>query len=290
VTVYRVRQTTLVTLTHTFTVDETPTDATGPVTVTVARLDGTTVTSGTATHGAAGSGTYTFDLPAQPAPDILTVRWTGTVAGASVTVTDAAEIVGGFIYETADLRNRYKLDATKYPAQLLAERRIQVEQDIEAIIGHALVPRFARVRVDGSSRDAMLVSNERGPLLYLRSIRAASIAGTALVGSDLTGLITSDSGVVYRPSYTTWPLGRRNTILEVEYGLDYPPEPVRAVAMEHARNILGQVTSHIPDRAISYTIQDGGVYRLAVPAADTTGVPAIDSVLHRYRKAPGGFA
>lgn len=295
-TVTRVQATFGATLTHTFTVGETPTDAAGAVTVTVRRLDGTTVSTGPATLTAPDSGTYTYALPGQADPDILVATWAGTIAGSAVSVRDAVEIVGGFLFEPAELRARFTplADQVKYPPATIAARRLEAEVDCERIAGHAFVPRFARVACDGTGGDLLIVPGQvvggDGPLLLLRRVRACSINGTALAGADLTSLVPLEGGIIYRPSGATWPTGRRNVIVEVEYGDDYPPEPVKTAAMARCRSLIGEPNSTIADRAVSFTVQDGGVYRLSLPTAATTGVPTIDSVLQRFRIESGGFA
>src|SRR6266542_4321437 len=99
----RVLRTTQVVLSHTFYVDETATSATGSVTYSIKRLDGTVVTSGTAA-GPITTGVYTVTVPAQATLDVLTVDWTGVVAFATVTARDIVEFVGGFIFGLAEVR------------------------------------------------------------------------------------------------------------------------------------------------------------------------------------------
>lgn len=278
----RVRQATQVTLTHTFLVGEVATDATGSVTVTVKRLDGTAVTSGAAGH--AGIGQYTFTLPAQPLLDALTVDWAGTVAGNPLTDRDIVEVVGGFLFGIAEARNKPPALSTQvYPDAGLEAERVGVEQECEIICGQAFVPRFARIALSSRGTDALLL-----PVANVRAVRAVTVAGTAWSAPDVAALVPEDSGVLYRPGCVPWPAGR--VILEVEHGWDYPPEGIRTAAMLRLRSSLGQFSSQVPQRAISFTVQDGGVYRLSTPSRDRTGVPDVDGPYARYTLDMGGFA
>src|SRR5215207_8266692 len=92
----RVLRTAKQTLTHIFSVDEAATDLAGACTVTLKRLDGTVVETTTAAHP--GVGTYTYSPPAQANLDMLTLDWSGTLAGAAITIRDYVEIVGGFLF------------------------------------------------------------------------------------------------------------------------------------------------------------------------------------------------
>jgi hypothetical protein len=275
----RVLVTTQVTLTHVFFVDETPTDAAGSVTVDLKRLDGTVVDTDTAVHPGP-PGQYTYLLPAQADLDSLTLDWSGTVGGAPVIVRDYVEIVGGFLFSIGDARTQLNLDANTYDTALLAAKRTEIEQEFEAICRQAFVPRFHREVVSG--RD-----NAQLPTAWplLRAVRAVSVNGVALAGTDLTGLGFSDHGVIKRPGGALWPDGLRNIIPEYEHGWDYPPGEVSSAGILRLRARLSQTSSAIPDRAISFTVAEGGVYRLSTPSRQRTGQPDVDGVLERYTRA-----
>lgn len=283
--VIRVLVTTQVTLSRTFVVDEVPTDAAGDVTVTVKRLDGTTVDSATATHPG-DPGLYRYVLPAQSTVDVLTVDWSGTVGGSAVTVRDVVEVVGGFLFGLSEARAEHASSLTpqRYSTATLAAKRIWVEQECERICGRAMVPRFARLALDGSGRDALVT-----PHLLLRTVRAVTVDGTAWTAGQLANVVPTDSGVIYLTS-GTWPAGRRNIVVEVEHGEDVPPLEVAEAALTRFRSAVTAGKSNIPDRALSYTVMQGGVYRLATPAADRTGIPTVDAAYHGNRIDPGGFA
>lgn len=278
-TLVRVLRTAQVVVSHTFQVDETPTDATGSVTYTVNRLDGTVVASGTAGHPGP-PGVYQATVPAQASVDVLTLSWTGTVGGAAVTATDTVEVVGGFLFGLAEARAMPPaLDATRYPTATLARKRIAVEQEAEEICGQAFVPRFARAVVDGTG-----ASSVRLPHVGVRALRAVSVSGSVV---SLSGLYFTASGVL---SGRSWTYGSRNVVVEYEHGWDQPPEDLKDAAMLRLRSRLSMGDSGVPQRALSFSVADGGVYRLSTPSAKRTGIPDVDGVYERYSIDPGGFA
>lgn len=284
----RVLRTASVVLTHVFYVDETPTDATGTVTYAVKRLDGSAVSSGNAT-GPSPTGTYTFTVPAQASVDILTVDWAGTVAGSAITARDIVEIVGGYLFGLAEARAMPPvLDSIKYPTAKLAQKRIGVETECEEICGQAFVPRFSRVTytLDAQSRGTTLVTQLTLPHILVRTLRSVTVAG---ISQSLTGLTVSSSGVLRG---LTWAGVYTGTVIVVEYehGRDYPPEDLKDAAMLRLRSRLSQGDSGVPQRALSFSVADGGVYRLSTPAANRTGIPDVDGVYERYTLDRGGFA
>lgn len=287
----RVLQTSQVTLTHTFYVDETPTDAAGSVTVTVTRLDGTAV-GAPATATSLGSGVYTFVKPGYIDLDTHLVEWSGTVGGAALKVHDIVEIVGGFYFGLAEVRAmRPPLDPTVYTTAELAAKRIEVEQEVDRITHSSFVPRFARVVLSGNGTDRI-----RTPDMDLRAIRAIKTAwlhgGTfhiwtpteiSYVGAHQGGVLIRDIGLI-------WPTGTQNVIVEYEYGQDYPPEDLRSAAKKRLRSLLSSATASIPDRTLSYTTPDGASYRLTTPSKEKTGIPDVDAAYERACVDAGGFA
>lgn len=278
----RILVTTEVTLTHTFYVDEVPTDLGGACTVTLKRLDGTTVTSGSATHPGP-AGVYTFPVPEQAAVDMLTMDWSGTLAGATVSVRDYVEIVGGFLFGLAEARAKHPsiANTTAYPSSLLAAKRTEVEQEAELICRRAFVPRFARLILSGNDTDRLPL-----PIGFteLRAVRAASINGTALAGADLTGLQGTDYGVIKRPGGAIWTSGTNNIIVEIEHGLDYPPADLAEAAILRLRSRIAYTLSGIPDRALSFQVAEGGTFRLSTPSKQRTGLPDVDGVYEKHTR------
>jgi hypothetical protein len=276
----RILVTTEVTLTHTFYVDEVPTDLAAACTVTLKRLDGTTVASGSATHPGP-AGVYTFPVPEQATVDLLTMDWSGTLAGAIVTVRDYVEVVGGFLFGLAEARQKHPslANTATYPSSLLASKRIEVEQECETICRRAFVPRFARETLSGNDTDRLPASHSE-----LRTVRAASIAGVALTGTALTGLGVTDYGVIKRPGGAIWPAGTGNIVVEYEHGWGYPPADLSEATILRLRSRIAYTLSGIPDRAISFAVAEGGTFRLSMPSKQQTGVPDVDGVYEKYTR------
>jgi hypothetical protein len=274
----RMLVTSKVTVTHVFKADEVPTDAAGSVTATVQRLDGTSVATGTATHGAAGSGAYSWDVT-RAVLDSLTLDFTGSVGGSTVTARDYVEVVGGFLFDLGDARSDLGIPATVTSAKL-AQKRIEVEQECERICRRAFVPRFAREVLSGNGTERLALKNTE-----IRTIRSVTINGTAVTGADLAAINYSDSGVLTRPDGVLWPAGVKNIVVEVEHGWDYPPEDLRDAAMLRLRSMLPRARSGIPDRATSFVNDNGATYRLSLPTRDTTGIPDVDGTYLKYARA-----
>jgi hypothetical protein len=274
----RMIATTKVTLSHTFYADEVPTDAAGAVTATVKRLDGTDAGSGTATHTT--TGTYTRDITGASL-DTFTVDWSGSVGGSNVVVRDFVELVGGFFFGTGEYRDEFKPAAT-WTATKLAQKRTEVEIECERICRRAFVPRFKRYLLDGSGDNDLVV-----PDMFLRTVRAASVADgpagpfVALTSTQLAALAALDSGIITRTD-DVWPAGRRNVIVEIEHGMDYPPEDIRSSSKLRLRSILPRPSSGIPDRTLSYTTETGSTYRISLPTAEKTGIPDVDGTYEAY--------
>lgn len=273
----RVLQTTKVTMTHTFVVDETPTDAAGDVTWITKRLDGTTVDSGTADHPGP-DGKYTLPLQAAAAPDAWTLDWTGTFGGAPVTVRDIVDIVGGYMFGIAEARSAHMTlrNTNLFPTAKLVDQRTRVEMEAEGIAGRAFVPRFTRVALAGNGTCEIAA-----PHLPIRAVRAVSVWGTPFTEDQLANVYAGDAGVLYYPGGWAHGRGSRNIVVEYEYGLDSPPFYVRDAGITRLRQLLSENTSAIPSNATSWTTQDGGVFRLTTAGVRSTGYADIDAAYLR---------
>jgi hypothetical protein len=272
----RVQTTHKATLTHQFIVGETLTDA-APVTANVRRLDGTLIAGSPFATTHPSTGTYSFDLPASAQVDFYNVEWLGTLAGVAVTETDQVEIVGGFMCTLARMRSVHAglKSTTTWSTADLEAARTRAEQEAERVAGHAFVPRFARYALDGNGKSVLAV-----PDIYLRAVRAVIINGTALDAPSVAALTAKASGVIYRPGY--WPCGQANIIVEYEHGMAFTPGDVEDAFLTRLPSKLALGKSAIPDRAISYTIQEGGVYRLGVAGPRSTGIPETDAAYRGY--------
>jgi hypothetical protein len=274
----RMMVTSKVTVTHVFKADEVPTDAAGSVTATVQRLDGSAVASGTATHGAAGSGAYSWDVT-RAVLDSLTLDFSGSVGGSTVTARDYVEVVGGFLFDLGDVRTEQGISSTIWPAAKLAQKRNQVEQECERICRRAFVPRFEREVLSGNDSERLGLKRSE-----IRAIRAVTVAGTVWTAPQIAELGFTDSGVLFRPSGVAWPLGHRNIIVEYEHGWDAPPEDIIDAAKLRLQSLLPRAKSGIPSRATSFVNDNGATYRLSLPTKDTTGIPDVDGAYQKWQR------
>jgi hypothetical protein len=281
----RILRTAAVTVTHTFYIDGAATDATGNVTATLRRLDGTLVNTATATHPGP-PGVYTYPVPASAVLDTQRLEWSGTFGGVTVvSPPDYIEHVGGFLFGIAEARaaHRYLADVNRYPDTLLTAKRIEVENEFENICGQAFVPRYKRYALHGRGYEQLGT-----PDSMLRTVRSVSVGGVAFAQADLDAIACLDQGVLRRPTGAIWPAGYRNVLVEYEHGWDYPPPEIAEAGILRLRSRLSMTSTDIPDRAISFTPTEGGTYRLSTPSRDRIGIPEIDGVLQRpfYTRRP----
>lgn len=297
--VTRVLRTAAATLSHTFYVGETTVDSDGDVQVSVVDANGAAVTSGTATS--AGSGRYTFALPAQSQLALLAVSWTATIGGAQVVETDHVEVVGGFYWSLVEARASEEefADTSKYPAEDMETFRFEVEAECERITQRAWVPRYRRVVLDGTGTTDLLLPDGADELAggvtlrgvrTVRSVRVAPRPGAAfaeLTAGELAACVVTPDGMLRRVDGRAWAEGVANVIVEYEYGSDAPPPDLRRATLLRLRSRANMHRSGVPDRAISFTVAEGGTYRLSTPSAERTGIPEVDGVYQRYSRGGG---
>lgn len=289
----RIAQTAAATLSHTFEIGETPTDSTTTVTVAVTDANGAAVSSGNASSAGVGTGKYNYTLPAQAALNMLTVAWTGTIAGAAVTETDQCEVAGGFFFRLSEARasDTALADPTVYLTADLDLARLETEVECELICDQAFIPRYRRLVLGGDGSTDIVIHDAN-----LRTIRAARIspgpnqAFLALTTAQLGALQLIGDRVLRRTDNAEWTFGTANVIIEYEYGRDRPPTDLRRAALTRLRTRLNITRSGIPDRATSFTVAEGGVFRLDMPGPYKTGLPEVDAVYARYslRSGAGG--
>lgn len=298
-TLTRIAKNSAGTLSHTFLVDETATDATGSVTYAVVDAAGASVASGTASSGGVGTGTYSFTLAAQSALKALTVTWSATIAGSATTVTTYAEVVGGFFFSLKQGRDSDAslADTSVYPTADLTAARLEVEVECENICDLAFVPRYARVVLDGSGTDELLLQHPDRTyrsVAEVRTIRSVTMASsvdgtfTAFTAAELADLAVNADGTITRTGGQAFTEGRRNVIVEYEYGLDSPPSDLVREAKIRLRTVLNSNKSGVPDRASSFTMVDGGTFRLDMPGPHKTGIPTVDAAYGRYSRRTTG--
>jgi hypothetical protein len=284
----RVLRTASAVLTRSVYVDEVLTDASAGMTVTARRLDGTAVSTGAAAHP--GLGIYTYTLPGRSTVDLLDVEWVGSVGGATVTLIDRVEIVGGFLFGLAEARasDASLSDPVRYTSAMLASKRIEVEQECERICGWAFVPRFDRITASGTGTSFLTLPVQR--LRTLRALSTRTQPGTTTVVTPFTDIAVEPGGRIVRYDGGIFPAGTSNIVIEIEHGWDQPPEDLKDKAMYRLRSLLNLTRSGVPDRVSSYSTPDGAVYRVTLPSRGTTGIPEVDAVYARREAPPIGFA
>lgn len=295
-TLTRIQRNTAGTISHTFEVDETPLDSSTTVTYAVVDATGTAVVDGNATQ--AGAGTYAAVLAGQAALKACTVTWTGTIAGAVTVQTTFVEIVGGHFFSLAQGRasDDSLADTDRYPLADLAAARLEVEAECEHICDRAMVPRYARVVLDGSGTDELLLRHPGpdrsvGDVRTVRSVRMADSPDgtfTAFTAGELADLAVAPDGTLRRTGGDAFTEGRANVVVEYEYGLDQPPVDLVRQALVRFRSTLNINKSGVPDRASSFTLADGGTFRLDMPGPFKTGVPTVDAAYGRYSRRSTG--
>jgi hypothetical protein len=299
-TVTRVERGRTATLEHTFLVGETPTNSSTAVTYTVVDANGTAVTSGTASTG--GTGRYTFTLPAQSLLAHLTVTWSATIAGQPVVESDLVEVVGGFYFTLVEARASEPtfVDTAKYPSADLEVSRLEVEVECERICQRAFVPRYRRVVLDGTGTPDLVLPDGGDELVAgivlrgVRTVRSAKVAPragqpyVALTAGQLAALAITADGTLTRTDGGVWTEGRSNVVLEYEFGSDAPPADLKRMSLVRLRSRANIHRSGVPDRAISFTVAEGGTYRLSTPSAERTGIPEVDGTYARYSRGGDG--
>lgn len=244
----------------------------GPVTVTVKKLDGTVVQSSSASN--TGTGIYTYGLNASAVVDTWTVDWSGLFAGATVVQRDYVEHVGGFLFGLREVINRQGISTDRYSMEDIAQFRIYVEQTCEQICRRAFVTRHAYEVIPGTNTTFLRTANTD-----LKTLRAAKIGSTVLTSPELAAVQLRPYGSLVRAAI--WPTGLDVTV-EYEHGWTTPPEPIRQAAMIHLKSVLTEPRMAVPLQATSYTTADAS-YRLVVPDQESTGIPVVDGVYQKYR-------
>jgi hypothetical protein len=289
-TLTRVLRTSKATLSKVIYLDETATAASGSVTVTITRLDGTTVESGTAT-GPSASNVYTWTFGGRDILDELIVTWSGTFGGDAVVLDqDRIEVVGGFFFGIAEARaiDSTFSNTTKWPESALIEARTQTESEAELICGQAFVPRYAREVLSGRWRTTMPLSNT-----MIRNVRSVTVAGSAFSGTQVANIGFDDAGAIsvssLWPPSQEWRGGARNIVIEYEHGWDRPPVDIVRAAKRRFASILLQNNNPLPDRTERVTTTELGTVTLASPSYDKTGIPEVDAAYGRYPCPRPGF-
>jgi hypothetical protein len=195
------------------------------------------------------------------------------------------EVAGGVFFSVPYIRaaDAQLADTTEFPTPVLVAARLETEIECEDICGRAFVPRYWRETLDGSGTSDIMLG--KPDIRTIRSVAMSSRAGLPLVSftaAELAALAVTSDGMLRRTDIAFWTEGVRNVVLEEEYGLDGPPQPLREAALVRLRALANKHRSMVPDRASSFTSVDGGTYRLTLPKRRSTGIPDVDAVYARY--------
>lgn len=250
------------------------------VAVTVTRADGTVLYTDAATTDN-DDGTYSLAVTDADLAtlDLLVATWK---VSSIIRATTAHEIVGGFYFTRADVDvAEAGRAATDLDHMTL---RAEVEAEAERITGVSFVPRYMRCILPPTGSDELLLPN---PLpRIIRSVRIYSEATTytALSAGELASIVIDPSGLLQRRDGGRFGYPSRLThlIVEWEHGYDRPPADVKRAAMRRYRTRSHMATSGVPDRAVSFTAENGATYRLATAGELTTGDPDIDAIYGGY--------
>lgn len=272
--IQRVQQGTRSTITATVQVDGTATDpAPDTATIHVVRADGTDlVAAGTATVNS-GTGEFSYTLTAAQTAllDRLTARWTFTLGSESQTLDTFVEVVGGFLFPLATAKA--DADLSSQTAAALAVVRTRAEEALERACGVAFVPRFARETVSGDASNDLLLQWPR-----LRSVRSATVDGTALTPTELGQLAVSSLGS-YWPDQT-WGKGVSNIVVGYEHGHDFPPGPVSNAALLLAKSYI--VSSPFNDPRVVMAQAGQEQFQFTRSGGGGFGIPEVDQVVRDY--------
>jgi hypothetical protein len=188
--VERVLRNTAATISVTFYNGTTPVDADTDPTIVVKKANGTTLLSTTATNEPS-TGIYSVVIPPQSVLNLLTLTWTGLFTGTSVSIVTEVEIVGGFYFSIAELRNYDSAlaNTSKYPNEALVNARAYVETEFEDICGRAFVQRYYREEALVRDPDTSLLWTEKPEVQNIISLSVDSVDKTSWATG---GLIKKD--------------------------------------------------------------------------------------------------
>lgn len=292
-----------------YTVTNTATDDTGAL-VTVAGPYSVRIYDGADTLLATQTPTYaasvfttTIDHALLPHLDDYTLVWSGSVGGVATEWTTSMQLVGGHLFEIADLRamDRAFTDTTKYSNEALRQVRVWVEDVIEGprAAQVAFVPRHTRIAMNGNSPDLnrgfqpLVYGNDYRDLIVpdfqLRELYSCSINGTALTAGELAEITINDN-VLWRSAgvqWPAWPWGRSNIGLHYEHGFSRPPGAITRAALILAREYL--IKSDLPSRATATSIGDQ-MFRVTIAGRDgVTGIPDVDAAIEQFGRKGFGI-
>lgn len=258
------------------------------LTVSITQANGSAVVSSAATSTnytghVATNGTYRYSLTATTNTNLnfLTAVYSAT----NQVSTEVYEVVGGFYFNAHEAR-LWDSSLASFTNSIVQQYRNEVETECEWLTGAAWVPRFARLRLDGTGNGVLNL-----PVWNPRSIRSVRTYTSATSYSEfssdeLAALTFTEWGRLERQDGGVFSGGLSNVVVEVEHGYSRPPADLREAALYRLRNRLRFPTSALPERASTLQITDVGAFTIATPGVkgSWTGLPEVDAVYQRYEK------
>jgi hypothetical protein len=258
--------------------------AASSVTVTITDSSGTAlVTNGATTNPSLGVYQYALTPAQSVVLDQFKATWSATINGLVNSFETYYEIVGGVYFSIAEARS-LKVgsgtplsDATKYPTDMLVEARQEIEEDIERLVGQALVLRGRRVVLDGNGRAEIQLPD----LAVQQSIYSVSIDDSAFDVDDLSDLSISDEGYVTRKSRGIFARGRKNVVIHYVHGEPEVSSTAKRLALILLKHRV--IPSDISDRALIRTDESGSLQFTVADSARRRpfGIPEADALIDR---------
>lgn len=266
---------------------------TGNVVVTVKDIDDSTVSTGNASAtGTTGKYAYTLPLAVVGTLGRYEVTAAYTLAGVQSTRSYRIEVVGDYLFEINELRDRNSaISAAAFPADLVREARQMATEAMERSAQVAFSKRSKRAVLNGDGTSTLVL-----PDVEVSEILGVTIYGEDYgtdLGDDITGAeladveVNRETGVLTRTDGRLFPHGSNNIVVDYEHGYDQVPGPIRDAAMTLVLEYL--VPSGLPARATSQAT-DIGDFRISVANVDygrDTGIPAVDAAIALFgRRRP----
>lgn len=253
---------------------------TGDVTVQVLDEYGTVVASGTAPNAAGnGTGEHTYTPPTSVtnALGTYTVRFTYVLSGTTYRVEVPYVVYGAHLFEISELRETAPelASAGDYPAREIRRARDAATEYLERAAGVAFSARSRTFTVDGTGTSTILL-----PVGQVNAVNSVYVDDVQI--TDLDGLVVYPDGRLSWDDNGYWAAGRSNVTVDVDYGYEAVPAPVRRAAMILAVEYL--VPSALPPRAMSQST-DLGEFRISIANPDAgrwTGIPDVDAVIQQF--------
>ena len=213
-------------------------------------------------------------------------------AGLLFTIGEARAFAGGKL-----------ADADTYPDAAINGGHDAIRADFEEILGVALAPTEVTTVLDGDPealpgdryrwplvRELVLPHQEVGAVTAVYTREAGTDTWMPLSVEQLVAVRATADGRLVREG-AGWPPGVQNVRVAYSHGLASVPLPLKRAALVVLVDQL--VASDVTERSTAYTDQTGQTYRLATAGMGGSawyGLPAVDSVLARFRRRIPGVA